>query len=62
MILLAIILAVTAFVFAGFAVWPAARLQPRWLAPSILAGLAGVAASAGRALSTSGRRTYGRKS
>lgn len=43
MILLAIILAVTAFVFAGFAIWPAARLQPRWLAPSILAGLAGVA-------------------
>ncbi|PIW31399.1 MAG: hypothetical protein COW29_01960 [Rhodobacterales bacterium CG15_BIG_FIL_POST_REV_8_21_14_020_59_13] len=43
MIALAIILAAAAFVFAGFAVWPVARKQPRWLAPSILAGLVGVA-------------------
>lgn len=43
MITLAIILAITAFVFAGLSVWPVARIQPRWLAPAILTGLAGVA-------------------
>lgn len=43
MIALAIILAVAAFAFAGYAVWPVARMQPRWLAPSVLVGLVGVA-------------------
>lgn len=43
MIALAFILAITAFVVAGFVVWPVARIQPRWLAPALLATVAAVA-------------------
>ena len=39
MVWLAAILAVIGFAIVGIAVWPVARLQPRWLAPAIIAGL-----------------------
>jgi cytochrome c-type biogenesis protein CcmH len=39
MVWLSVILAVIGFAIVGYTVWPAARLQPRWLAPAIMAGL-----------------------
>lgn len=39
MVWLAVILAIAGFAIIGFAVWPVARLRPRWLAPVIVAGV-----------------------
>lgn len=39
MIALAIFIAIAGFAFAAFVVWPSARSQPRWLAPSLTAGV-----------------------
>jgi cytochrome c-type biogenesis protein CcmH len=37
MIALGIFLAIIAFAFAAFAIWPVARTEPRWLAPALVA-------------------------
>ncbi|WP_420431615.1 tetratricopeptide repeat protein [Hyphobacterium sp.] len=43
MIALAIFIAIAGFAFAAFVAWPSARSQPRWLAPSLTAGVVALA-------------------